>query len=1324
MRPLSDLLTRRGDLAYQFDGILRFGEVEYKVYGVPFETLSVDGYGTDAFTVSDRIWVQSRQAERHEAWYILKNPSQEYARYHVPFLWLADFTKHFVGYVDHRDDMSRVKLHDFRSDFHAWLAAKYQNNWRFKAWHKMFNHQKDFRSVITANYEYLRKESVAVQEQIRECYIWKEVDAKALSAVPLQPLKAANTVVTPYVYDCFKDMYFARAMEPQQPADDVALASLTRAKAFEALANMSEIIPDSDSLAHVPPVDTGGRIHITTGDVVQIEKDVETPWKSVADSWYAYVQSCEKGKDGSKVLRVIWLYLPEDTTCARMKYPFRRELFFSDHCNCGSVNLAANDVLRKVKVRFSKEQNGDDCDFFVRQTYVTDPNSPSYASFITFREAHLRCDCRDQHASNLGYVPGQTILVSGLTRGRLEPAVLVDTTTSGKLKIRRFERRRASCKEAKPNELVYTDVYDYVAYEQVKRACHIRCYGPEEIAQRHVPALYNYNGTGDCWILTGRLRKGIIEPLSACPEDMIEGFDPKRVPPERLQLKGLSLFCGGGSFDRGFEESGAVRFTHAVDWAQQAIHTCRANAEDPDQLNLFYGNVNDYLHRAMKGDSSAVIAKVGKIGFMTAGSPCVAFSLLQPDAMSESSLRNASLVAALTAAVDLYRPEYGVFENVFAIAHNRGPRKDENVLSQMIAAFVGMAYQVQIFNQDAHCTGSGEQRSRLLLVIAAPGLRPLQKPPNTHSHPVARDRTIGKASNGMSFGKRIFEETPFDYLTAADTIGDLPDIGDAQVNMCIPVPDHRISAFGTGHRLIISHIPRFPFGCNWSTAVKMGFMPQGVINASNRKSKLWLADTNRAFGRVYPNRQIPTVITTVTPDCAMNGRALHYDQPRVLTVMEARRAQSYPDHEVLVGDVMAQWKIIGNSVDRTMAAATGVSLRFAWLANDPDYPRFVDDYVLDGEDRVFLPDAPRAASNTIEEDVSGEEDVVRLPGRADLGRKLSVESVNLESDSDMITVRLPTDAKKRKPLSVVLAEYREARKVRHSLPARLTARVKSRTSESTDELAHSSTDIIVSPTKPLTDVSSKASPEQALSTPQQAHVDVGDDLQANILVPATQRPATPISQAAGAPQSIPSTLPTDQPMHKVRLSKSPQVQPRSEPAVEPRFFSQFAARQRSPTTGRILPRQTTSAQSPPTRPAANSARRLTAVQTSGLLSPAPSEDVATPISVIQETISATKQSQPLAAPFSTLRQRSPSRHESDEDELSTHVDQAIAVTDTSLLGLEGDVTIGDVLDEAQEHLAAGGGGGEDVRNVPRIPSSAIAGAEDTDSDWMDYELTG
>ena len=55
-----------------------------------------------------------------------------------------------------------------------------------------------------------------------------------------------------------------------------------------------------------------------------------------------------------------------------------------------------------------------------------------------------------------------------------------------------------------------------------------------------------------------------------------------------------------------------------------------------------------------------------------------------------------------------------------------------------------------------------------------------------------------------------------------------------------------------------------------------------------------------------------------------------------MTVMEVRRAQGYPDHEVIVGTPAMQWKIIGNSVARPVALALGVALRTAWLANEDD----------------------------------------------------------------------------------------------------------------------------------------------------------------------------------------------------------------------------------------------------------------------------------------------------------------------------------------------------------------------------------------------------
>lgn len=56
---------------------------------------------------------------------------------------------------------------------------------------------------------------------------------------------------------------------------------------------------------------------------------------------------------------------------------------------------------------------------------------------------------------------------------------------------------------------------------------------------------------------------------------------------------------------------------------------------------------------------------------------------------------------------------------------------------------------------------------------------------------------------------------------------------------------------------------------------------------------------------------------------------MHYDQDRLLTVMEVKRAQSFPDEEVLVGTAVQAFKIVGNSVDRTVSLAWGLSIREA-----------------------------------------------------------------------------------------------------------------------------------------------------------------------------------------------------------------------------------------------------------------------------------------------------------------------------------------------------------------------------------------------------------
>lgn len=64
--------------------------------------------------------------------------------------------------------------------------------------------------------------------------------------------------------------------------------------------------------------------------------------------------------------------------------------------------------------------------------------------------------------------------------------------------------------------------------------------------------------------------------------------------------------------------------------------------------------------------------------------------------------------------------------------------------------------------------------------------------------------------------------------------------------------------------------------------------------------------------------------------------------------MEARRAQGFPDEEVLIGGPAQAFKIVGNSVARAVSLAWGLSVREAWLNSDQsdETPRRTPDNTL------------------------------------------------------------------------------------------------------------------------------------------------------------------------------------------------------------------------------------------------------------------------------------------------------------------------------------------------------------------------------------------
>ncbi|KAI5793813.1 S-adenosyl-L-methionine-dependent methyltransferase, partial [Peziza echinospora] len=940
---LDHLSVDRGKNVLLFDGVLinthpTTGEtIRRYVEGVPCTLLSIGNYeDLDTHSVAGAVWVQSQAAKgAGDIWYQLGSAEEGYGkRYHEPFLWLANFAKYFVDYLAVRgEEGTKVELADFKEGFGEWCESLHGGDEAFKRWKEMYVAGKnwgpkggDFRQAVAVHYPFLWNQvyNVGVLASNRRMFthtVWDEV--MRLEAIKPAPGKLVNeTIVTPLVYDCFYHIFGdkLKSMEPRLPREKQEGAKLVLEKA--------EVL--SPEQAEVQP-----------GDVVAVVKDEVSNWKGTSEYWYAYVQRVNKRTTGD-TLDVIWLYLPEDTILGQMKYPYANELFFSDNCNCTDTRLRLDEVVFKVSTAMFCGPGESGAEYFVRQKF-----SDAEATFTTLKRVDLQCECSKPLVSayeqaRRTYTPGDTVLVESDTEagGVLEPAQVVRFDEASQcVEMRQLFRRGRDFADLEdqtrqswaPNELVYTEYLVLVPPQYISRRCYIRFIAP---GCRPITP-YDRGGTGDCFfIYQKRLDDGSLAPAYPPPEGFTQGFDPDAPPEGLTQLRGMDLYCGGGNFGRGIEEGGAVVNRWAVDFDVTALHTYRANLRAPAETQLYLGSVNNYLRDGLLGRFSAQVPPPGQVDFISAGSPCQGFSSANGDRDSERSLQNSSLVASVASFVDFYRPKFALLENVHGLAQDRIKKKDGlpyNVFSQLLCSLVAIGYQCQQFTLDAWSFGSCQTRTRLFVSIAAPGQLLPPRPGRSHEHPsTVRSKSLFEAPNGKKFGGReLAGPCTFPFVSTDSVIGSLPYLGDNHQGICIPFPDHRLSRIEARNtRLLMTHIPRHPRHlASLRRAINAGRVPPSLDFYRPTVSRL--RDHSRSWSRISGEELCRTITTTITPQCNYTGRWMHYDQHRLLTVMEVRRVQSFPDDEVLLGGAVKTFKIVGNSVDRMVAVAWGVSIREA-----------------------------------------------------------------------------------------------------------------------------------------------------------------------------------------------------------------------------------------------------------------------------------------------------------------------------------------------------------------------------------------------------------
>jgi DNA (cytosine-5)-methyltransferase 1 len=977
MVTLDRLQNRGGCNEFLFDGVLSVGEQNHFVQGVRFQIMAVDGYGeADVVGLRDRICIQSPIGQANEVWYQLGTPSSVYERFYTPFLWLTQFTKFFVDYLI---ETKEVTLHHFRSRFAQWLKDRYPARGELKQWLERCNHLNDFRTTVSAHYGYLWKECFSIDDRktgLCKHPIWGEVNPFALSAIPERPNHEEKTIVTPFVYNCFKRMYFHEHMEMRKIKDDTILKAVAEKKKalgltpFGASQAPEACIPTPQSFHHA----SNDTIDVMVGDVVCVPPEIDGAWRLTCTTWFAYVQNVRRETYGT-MLDVIWLYEPHDTTFGRAYYPFKNELFMSDNCGCGREAVNLTEVIGKANVTFFAKDPSQHSGLFVRQKFRTIRDEDTY-DFVTLQRSDFQCRCSAQvpmfEACRRNFKPGDAVLVRqwnpDLKEDSLEPSQIIDfDLDKQRVCLRRLLRKQEFDENAAPNQLVLSDETITKPPSAIIRKCHVQFFVWDEV-QRGLPTPYDRRGAGDFFYIVRKRPSDTAAPpagqteggdtdndyeivnVEAMDNADIEsqteeinhggiGFPPLEpgldlnAPNSCPKLKGMGIFCGGGNFDRGLEDGGAVEFRYAVDWASRAIHSYRANVHDPENVKFFLGSVNDYLAQAIAGSRYHYIARIGDVEFLGGGSPCPGFSNMQLNKQSPQSLRNASMVASVVSYVDFYCPKYCILENVVSMTAGHGANKDENVFAQILAALVAMGYQTQQFLMDAWNHGSSQSRSRIFIIASAPGLEPLSHPQHTHAHPssVTSERALGTSSNGLTFGVRRFDYTPFQHVSPAQATNDLPHIGDSQPQLCPTFPDHRTpSEEGAESRGRIASVPVRPHGMGLAQAALQGRVSGAPLEWFERQGLMKKAPGSRTYSRVVPDGLFRTVTTALNIQCAFSGSTLHWNQDRSLTVMELKRAQGFLDEDVIIGTPRDQVHIIGNSVERNVALALGLSLRRSW----------------------------------------------------------------------------------------------------------------------------------------------------------------------------------------------------------------------------------------------------------------------------------------------------------------------------------------------------------------------------------------------------------
>jgi DNA (cytosine-5)-methyltransferase 1 len=384
----------------------------------------------------------------------------------------------------------------------------------------------------------------------------------------------------------------------------------------------------------------------------------------------------------------------------------------------------------------------------------------------------------------------------------------------------------------------------------------------------------------------------------------------------------VDLFAGAGGLAEGFRQAG-WRILAGADLDTFAASTFRANFPD---AKFFIGPVSKLKPKQFM---KALGLRPGQLDCLIGGPPCQSFSYNNHS--RSASDRRARLFRDYLRIVRALRPKCLVMENVPGLL-----TIGEGVVIEEIKRRLGrLGYILSVRILYSEDFGVPQKRRRVFIV----GTRLLRNewafPAGTHGPAPKPSEEANTLVHRWSPRGRGRKAKPF--VTVWQAIGDLPRLhnGGGAEELRYTRKAHNVfqrrarrdASQLLNHRVhrvspkMITRMRSIPEGGNWLN------IPRRLLPAGMKRAKK--CDHTRRYGRLSRKDLCCTILTKCDPHW---GSYIHPLDDRTISVREAARLQSFPDHFRFMGPISRQYEQVGNAVPPAMAAPIAQSLHT--LVND------------------------------------------------------------------------------------------------------------------------------------------------------------------------------------------------------------------------------------------------------------------------------------------------------------------------------------------------------------------------------------------------------